>query len=109
MTFGQILAFPFLQVIAATKWLAGIFTEPDGNGGKASYARVAGSVVIYNIIAMVWKGVAVPEIMETMFWVLVGYQLLSKTLNSMSPAVLAIAQGMLLKIQAPKPAEEPKP
>jgi hypothetical protein len=90
-------------------WVSKIFTEADGNGGKASYSRVAGSIVIYNIIALVWREKPVPEVMETMFWVLVGYQLLSKTLNSMSPAVLDIAKAMLLKVQQPPVAKAPEP
>ena len=49
---------------------------------------------------MAHSGQIIVEQLMTMFWVLVGYQMLSKALNSMSPAVLAIAQSFMIKAGA---------
>lgn len=75
MTLGKILAWPFH-----------IFTEPDGNGGKASFARVFGAYVIVNIVIMARADKSIPEALVNLFMYLVGYQLLSKAINS--PAVI---------------------
>ena len=112
-----ILQWPFVQAIALIKWFGQIFTEADGNGGKASFSRVAGAVVIYKIIVLIESASpeqrinAVPEQMMTMFWVLVGYQILSKTLSSLSPAVLDFFRALMLKagakVELPQPPAQP--
>jgi hypothetical protein len=85
-----------LDVRNIWRWPLAVFTEPDGNGGKASFSRVFGAFVIIKIVAMAEAGKTVPEAMMTLFWVLVGYQLLSKALNSLSPAVIDIARAKLM-------------
>ncbi len=94
----QAIEWIWTVLTAPIRFVAQALTESDGNGGKASYSRIAGTYVIYKIIELGGKDTG---FMETMFWVLVGYQFLSKAMNSMSPAVLDIAKGMLLKIQSP--------
>ena len=99
-------------------FVASVFRETDGNGGgKASFNRVAGAYVIVQIVAMSWVALLnvtykVPEAMMTLFWVLIGYGIVSKILNSLTPAVLDIAKGFLLKagvkIETPTPSGEVK-
>jgi len=83
-------------------WVAQIFTEPDGNGGKASFSRVVGAFVIWNIIKLGNEGKPIPDSFLTMFWVLIGYSFLSKALNSLSPAALDLAKATLTKVQSPE-------
>jgi hypothetical protein len=77
------------------KWFAAILTEPDHNGGKASFSRVAGAYVIISIVSTAQTGGNPHEMLWDMFMVLIGYQLLSKTLSSFTPAVLDFAKGYL--------------
>jgi len=51
----------------------------EGTTGKTSYARVAGSFVIYKITSITEK---IPSEWMTMFMFLVGYQLLSEILKN---------------------------
>lgn len=95
-------------MIYSIKWLAQIFTEADGNGGKGSFSRVFGGTIIITILRMAWIGKIVPEQLMTMFWVLVGYQMLSKALNTMSPAVLDIARSYMLKAGVKIETNDPK-
>lgn len=95
-TWKQILAWPFY-----------IFTEPDGNGGKASFSRVFGGIVIIFILMLAWREKVISEHLMEMFWVLVGYQLLSKALNTLSPAVLEVVRIKMLKITAEPPKSPP--
>ncbi len=93
-------------IIAPIKFIAQLFTEADGNGGKPSFSRVLGAYVTYKIILFVelaphdQRSLAVPEQMMTLFWVLIGYSIVSKILSSLSPAVLDIFRAMLLKAGA---------
>jgi hypothetical protein len=87
-------------LIRVIKFFTAIFTEPDGNGGKASFSRVSGAFVIIKIVQLSEQGTPVNDAMLTLFWVLIGYQLLSKTLNSLSPAVLDLARSWMLKAGA---------
>lgn len=80
----------------AIRWLVGAFTDTDG---KASYSRMAGTYVLYKIVQMAEGDKPVQAIMWDAFMILVGYQLLSKALNAMSPAMLDLAKAMLLKAQ----------
>lgn len=89
-----------MNIFSPFLWLAEIFTEADGNGGKASFSRVFGAVVIILSLRQGFYGKVIPAEWMTMFWVLVGYQLLSKALNSLSPAALDLARGMLVKAGA---------
>jgi hypothetical protein len=89
----------------AIKFVAKAWTESDSNGGKASFARIAGTFVIWHIVNLGYQSTQhIPPEFMTMFWVLVGYQMVSKILNNMTPAVLDIAKSFLLKVQnAPDP------
>ena len=91
------------------QWIAKAWSEADNNGGKASFSRIAGTFVIINIVYMSWEKPVVPEAMMTLFWVLIGYQLVSKILNSLSPAVLDIAKSLLLKVGVPIKPELQQP
>jgi hypothetical protein len=77
------------------KWTGAILTEADGNGGKASASRVIGVYAAWNIIQQSWQGAAftISPVLWDLFMVTMGYAILSKALNTMSPAVLAWAQG----------------
>ena len=90
-------------VRAAVVWVSMIFTEPDGNGGKPSFSRIAGGYVTYRMVdlAMTYKagaGDPIPDTMWKMFMVLVGYACIAKLLNTLSPAVLDMARGYALKM-----------
>jgi hypothetical protein len=93
-------------ITAPIVFIADLFKEADSNGGKASFSRVAGAYVVYKIVMLVemaphdQRALAVPEAMMTMFWVLIGYAIVSKILSSLSPAVLDIFKAMLLKAGA---------
>lgn len=93
-------------ITAPVKFAARLFTEADGNGGKPSFARVLGTYVTYKIILLVeiaapeHRAIAVPEQMMTLFWVLIGYAIISKILSNLSPAVLDIFRALLLKAGA---------
>ena len=93
-------------ITAPIKFVAQLFTEADGNGGKASFSRVLGTYVVTKIVYFVEiasisdRASAVPEPMMTLFWVLIGYSIVSKILSSLSPAVLDIVRAMLLKVGA---------
>jgi hypothetical protein len=104
-------------IIAPLKFVAGLFTESDGNGGKPSISRVLGTYVTYKIVMLIEVAqvsdrlLSVPPQLMTLFWVLIGYQMISKLLGSMSPAVLDIARTLLLKagatVNIPTPDKTP--
>lgn len=106
---------PLQNLKAVIFWLSRAWSEQDGNGGKASFSRIAGTYVIIQIVLMSWVTVTVkdapqvPEAMMTLFWVLIGYQLVSKILNSLSPAVLDIAKSFLIKAGVPIKTDGAKP
>ena len=87
----------------AIAWFAAIFTEPDNNGGKASFSRVAGAYVVITIVNQSYHITTLGARLEpsAMLWdvfmVCVGYQLLSKSLNSISPAIVDFARGYMNK------------
>lgn len=82
------------EVLSVIKWFAAILTEPDGNGGKASVARVIGLYVAWNIIQQSWiNGHTINGMLWDLFMITLGYSFLSKVLNSMSPAILDFAKG----------------
>ena len=85
------------SIVAVVKFFAAALTEPDGNGGKASFARVMGTYVTIRIVESEIRGGTVSPNLMTIFWVLVGYGMLSKVLSQMSPAVLDIAKSFLIK------------
>ncbi len=91
---------PISALKTGIKWIAQAWTEADNNGGKLSFSRILGTYVVIQIVQMSWRG-NVPEPMMTMFWVLIGYPLVSKVLNSLSPAVLDIAKSWLVKAGVP--------
>lgn len=77
------------------------WTEADGNGGKASFSRIAGTYIILQIVNIGYMaGRAIPPEWMTMFWVLIGYQIVAKILSALSPAVLDIARSVLVKAGA---------
>jgi hypothetical protein len=84
-------------VVTIVKFFAAALTEPDGNGGKASFARVMGTYVTIRIVESEIRGGTVSPNLMTIFWVLVGYGMLSKVLSQMSPAVLDVAKSFLIK------------
>ena len=83
--------------VAVVKFFAAAFTEPDGNGGKASWARLAGTYVVWRIVEYELTGKTASSNLMTIFWVLVGFAMISKVLERMSPAVLDIAKSFLVK------------
>jgi hypothetical protein len=93
-------------IIAPIKFVAGLFTEADGNGGKPSFSRVLGTYVTYKIVMLIEiapitdRASAVPQQLMTLFWVLIGFVMVSKVLSSVSPAVLDIFRTILLKAGA---------
>jgi hypothetical protein len=87
-------------IVAVVKFFAAALTEPDGNGGKASWARLIGTYVTIRIVECEIRGSTVGDHLMTIFWVLVGYGMVSKVLSQMSPAVLDIARAILLKVGA---------
>jgi hypothetical protein len=104
-------------VKAVVVWIGQIFTEPDGNGGKASFSRIVGAYITYEIVDLVRQAPpehrldAVPPVLLTLWMFLVGYQLLSKILNNLTPAVLDFFRAMLVKagasVQLPGPQAPP--
>jgi hypothetical protein len=102
-------------LLAPIKFIAALFTEADSNGGKPSFSRVAGSYVIYKIVylteiaSVIDRANAVSQQLMTLFWVLIGYAIISKILSSLSPAVLDIFRALLLKagakVDIPDPAK----
>jgi glycerol uptake facilitator-like aquaporin len=110
------LIFGVEQLRAGLLWPFGIFTEPDGNGGKASISRILGFWVTIKIIHLVEatapdkRASAVPEAMIYLFMVLIGYQLLSKTLLSLGPGFLDLAKAVLMKVMGgTKTPDRPTP
>lgn len=74
-------------------WIGGVFSEPDG---KPSFSRVFGSYVVYQIVSMAETGAPVSSEMMTVFWVLIGYQMVSKFTPGMKvPGMPAIASTMV--------------
>lgn len=61
-------------------WLMQIFSDPETD--KASFGRVFGGIVIIFILGLTWFGRDVPEAINNMFWGLVSYNFLSKTMDS---------------------------
>lgn len=79
-------------------WLKQPFEEIDNNGQvKTSYARLFGSIVILVIIRLSILGVPIAGELMTLFYYLIGYQLLSKVLNQLSPAIIEIFKPVLDK------------
>ena len=70
-----------MKILYPIKWLSQALSEIDGNGGKASFSRILGTVNCIMIWRVAWLGKTVPDAWMTMFWVLIGYQLVSKTLG----------------------------
>ncbi len=83
----------FDAAIAAIKFAAQIFTEPDSANGKPSFGRVTGTYVIIKIVELADAGKVIPEAMMTLFYVLVGYSLMSK----LSPPVLDVVKTWMQK------------
>lgn len=86
-------------------WLGMIFSEADGNGGKASFSRFFGALVILEIQAMAWREKPAPDVLYDMFMILVGYALLSKVLAN--PAILEIFKSRLGSRPANPPENKP--
>lgn len=86
-------------------WVAGIFSE---DGRKPSFTRVAGAYDIFKIVELAMEGKPIPAELMTMFWVLIGYGILAKILNALSPAVLDIAKAFLVSKMGVQVSAEPK-
>ena len=97
-------------IVTVVKFFAAALTEADNNGGKASFARIMGTYVIIRVVESEIRGSIVGEHLMTMFWVLVGYGMISKILSQMSPAVLDLARSVLVragvKVNVPEVTEE---
>jgi hypothetical protein len=91
------VAFLWSIIVAVVSFFAAALTEADGNGGKASFARLMGTYVTIRIVECEIRGSTVGEHLMTIFWVLVGFAMVSKVLAQMSPAVLDIARSFLVK------------
>lgn len=95
-------------------WLSKALTEPDGNGGKASFGRIFGGATVTVVLVMGWRGKVIPEIFFWMFMVLVGYSLISKVVGPGGlVAVLSLMKGFpippgVIPPQAPQPVPEVK-
>jgi len=93
----------FLAMLA---WPFQIFCESDG---KPSFSRVFGAYTIWKIIWLADQGKVIPDGMMSLFYVLVGYQLISKSLNMLSPAALDFAKTALIKVQGNQIVNAPTP
>lgn len=80
----------------ALKWLAGVLTEPDNNGGKASISRVVGVYSTWNVVQQSWMGIK-DSLTWDVFMVSIGYMMASKALNNVTPAILDFAKGYMNK------------
>jgi hypothetical protein len=87
---------------ALVQFIAKAHTESDGNGGKPAHNRIMGTVVIMNIIRLALLEKPIPDALMTMFWVLVGYGLISKVLLE-NPALMELIKGKYgMKTDEPK-------
>lgn len=75
------------------RWFAEVFSEaePDGRR-KASFSRIFGGYVVVRIVEMSHVAGKTDALLTLFYW-LVGYQLLSK----LSPGVLDVVRGYLAK------------
>lgn len=96
----NVIAMIGKAIVTVVKFFGATLSEPDDNGGKASFARVMGTYVIIRIVENEIAGGTTSEHLMTIFWVLVGYGMISKILSQMSPAVLDIARSFLVKAGA---------
>lgn len=72
-----------------------------GRDGKPSHDRIMGTIVILNIIRLAVFEKIVPDALMTMFWVLIGYQAVSKVLAE-NPAIMEF-----IKMKYSLPSEKP--
>jgi hypothetical protein len=90
-----------LQVVA---FFAEAVKEQDGNGGKTSFSRILGVYVTYQIVKMAWvilfdATATIPGELMTLFWVTIGYAMLSKLFTTASPLLQQLVAGYLTKVQ----------
>lgn len=100
-------------VVSVIKFFAKSLSEEDGNGGKPSFSRMLGVYITVEIVAMAWvvlndKTKIVPDVMMTIFWVTIGYAMISKVISTASPLLQDVIKAYLLKVQnLPAPKTEP--
>jgi hypothetical protein len=78
--------------------------KPDGTKGKVSFGRILGIYVTYNIIQMGWVVLfdttyTISDKMMTLFWVTIGFALVSKIWTDSSPSFQALISALVTKWQ----------
>jgi len=99
-------------IVSVIKFFAKSLSEEDGNGGKPSFSRILGVYATVEIVAMSWvvlndKSKFVPDVMMTIFWVTIGYAMISKVISTASPLLQDVIRAYLLKIQNTVPTNKP--
>jgi hypothetical protein len=104
----------FSAITYPIKWVSQIFCECEKHGSKPSYARIFGAVDIIMIMRNGCYGKPIPDAWITVFWVLVGYQFLSKAIGPdgikailMRTAPLGVANPVLASSEPQKSVVQP--
>ena len=76
--------------------------KPNGTKGKVSFGRILGIYVTYNIIQMGWvvlfdNTYTISDKMMTLFWVTIGFALLSKLWTDSSPSFQSLISALVAK------------
>ena len=98
------VASAWKYVLAVIAFFAEALKEPEGNGGKTSFSRILGIYATIEIVAMSWVTLndptkEVPGAMMTLFWVTIGYAMLSKVFTTASPLLQQLIAAYLQKAQ----------
>jgi hypothetical protein len=94
----------YSTIVEVVKFFASSLSEADGNGGKPSFSRMLGVYITFQIVSMSWITLydttrQVPDVMMTIFWVTIGYAMLSKVIATASPLLQDIIRAYLIKVQ----------
>lgn len=90
----------YQAVLQLLKYFGSALTEADGNGGKPSFSRMLGVYVTLQIVAMAWTpDKAIPDEIMTIFWVTIGYAMVSKVISTASPLMQDIIKAYFMKVQ----------
>jgi len=85
-------------------FFADAIREQDGDKIKTSFSRILGIYVTCQIVAMGWVAllnpmIGIPAQMMTLFWVTIGYALISKVFTTASPLLQSTIAAWLAKNQ----------
>jgi hypothetical protein len=89
----------YLVIESVIRFLGKSLTEEDGNGGKPSFSRILGTIDTIIIIRMGMKGFEPSVAMMTIFWVSIGYAMLSRVFTTASPLLQQLIAGWAAKVQ----------